>query len=146
VLAGTLERMMDARYALNPNPGTRTFQRLNRAEYERSVKDLLGVDIKADAWLPLDTKSANFDNIADVQIPSATVLEAYLDAANAVSRLAVGDAKASVSTTTFKVSRLANQNGRDGDTPIGTRGADTSVSADSERPSPSAIEYSEPSS
>ena len=50
------------------------------------------------AWLPLDTKSANFDNIADVQIPSATVLEAYLDAANAVSRLAVGDAKPSVPT------------------------------------------------
>jgi len=105
VLAGTLERMMDARYALNPNPGTRTFQRLNRAEYERSVKDLLGVDIKAESWLPLDTKSANFDNIADVQMPSATLLDSYLDAASEISRLAVGDPKASVSTSSYKIAR-----------------------------------------
>jgi hypothetical protein len=122
VLTETLERQMDAIAVRKPDVGRRSFQRLNRAEYERAVKDLLTVSVNAESWLPLDTKSANFDNIADVQIPSATVLEAYLDAANAISRLAVGDAKASVSTTTFKVSRLANQNGRDGDTPIGTRG------------------------
>ena len=122
VLTETLERQMDAIAVRKPDVGRRSFQRLNRAEYERAVKDLLTVRVNAESWLPLDTKSANFDNIADVQIPSATVLESYLDAASAISRLAVGDAKANLSTTTFKVSRLANQNGRDGDTPIGTRG------------------------
>ncbi|WP_396219709.1 DUF1592 domain-containing protein [Gemmatimonas sp.] len=126
VLAGTLERMMDARYALNPNPGTRTFQRLNRAEYERSVKDLLGVDIKAESWLPLDTKSANFDNIADVQMPSATLLDSYLDAASEISRLAVGDPKASVSTSSYKIARLASQVDPVEGAPAGTRGG-TSV-------------------
>lgn len=118
----TLERTMDARYALDPNPGTRTFQRLNRAEYERAVKDLLGLDIRADAWLPLDTKSANFDNIADVQMPSATLLDSYLDAASEISRLAVGDPKASVSTSTFKIARLASQVDPVPGAPIGTRG------------------------
>ena len=60
----------------DPNPGRRTFQRLNRAEYEASIRDLLGLDIDAGDYLPLDTKSANFDNIADVQMLSATVLRA----------------------------------------------------------------------
>ena len=122
VLLETLERTMDARYAADPNPGTRTFQRLNRAEYERAIKDVLSLDIKAESWLPLDTKSANFDNIADVQTPSATLLDSYLDAASEISRLAVGDPKAGVSTSTFKIARLASQLDQVDGAPVGTRG------------------------
>src|SRR5688572_10146782 len=73
-LVETMEQVIDK--TTKPNPGTRTFQRLNRAEYERAVKDLLGVTIDAADYLPLDTKSANFDNIADVQSLSPTLLEA----------------------------------------------------------------------
>ena len=91
VLLNTLERTMDTQFARNPNAGSRAFQRLNRAEYERAVKDLLAIEVKAGTWLPLDTKSANFDNIADVQLPSATLLDSYLDAASEIARLAVGD-------------------------------------------------------
>jgi hypothetical protein len=109
VLLNTLERTMDTQFARNPNAGSRAFQRLNRAEYERAVKDLLAIDVKAGTWLPLDTKSANFDNIADVQLPSATLLDSYLDAASEIARLAVGDPKASVSTSTYKIPRLASQ-------------------------------------
>lgn len=126
VLMETLEKQMDARWAANPNPGTRTFQRLNRAEYELAVRDLLGLDIKADSWLPLDTKSANFDNIADVQTPSATILDSYLDAASEIARLAIGDPKASVSTSTYKIPRLASQLDQVAGAPAGTRGG-TSV-------------------
>ncbi|MCA0377440.1 MAG: DUF1592 domain-containing protein [Gemmatimonadetes bacterium] len=126
VLMETLERQMDARWAANPNPGTRTFQRLNRAEYERAVRDLLTLDIKAESWLPLDTKSANFDNIADVQTPSATILDSYLDAASEIARLAVGDPKASVATSTYKIPRLASQLEQVDGAPAGTRGG-TSV-------------------
>jgi hypothetical protein len=122
VLMETLERQMDARAFANPNPGSRTFQRLNRAEYERAVRDVLSIDVRADSWLPLDTKSANFDNIADVQMPSATTLDAYLDAASEISRLAVGDPKASVSTSTFKIARLASQLEQVEGAPVGTRG------------------------
>ncbi len=121
-LADALERSMDLRYAAQPDPGSKTFQRLNVAEYERSIKDLLTLEVKADKWLPLDTKSANFDNIADVQMPSATTLDAYLDAASEISRLAVGDPKASVSTTTYKLPRLASQWTRTEGAPMGTRG------------------------
>jgi hypothetical protein len=122
VLVETLERLVDAAAATNPEPGSRTFQRLNRAEYERSIRELLTLQIDAGAWLPLDTKSANFDNIADVQMPSATLLDAYLDAASEISRLAVGDPQASTASTTYKIARLASQWSHTEGAPVGTRG------------------------
>ncbi|MGH7710988.1 MAG: DUF1587 domain-containing protein, partial [Gemmatimonadaceae bacterium] len=97
-------------------------QRLNRAEYETAVRDLLTIEVNAGNWLPLDTKSANFDNIADVQMPSATLLDAYLDAASEISRLAVGDPSASPTSATYKLPRLASQWDRVEGAPIGTRG------------------------
>jgi hypothetical protein len=121
-LAETLERLVDRAAAMRSEPGSRTFQRLNRAEYERSVRDLLTLDVDAGKWLPLDTKSANFDNIADAQLPSATLLDAYLDAASEVSRLAVGDPKASVTSVSYKQPRLASQWDQVEGAPIGTRG------------------------
>ena len=87
----TLETTVDAHAKANPNPGGRTFQRLNRAEYARAVKDLLDLDVDPGKWLPHDTMSANFDNIADEQALSPTLLEAYLNAAADISRMAVGD-------------------------------------------------------
>jgi hypothetical protein len=122
ILVETLERTIDQAAAVNPDPGGRTFQRLNRAEYERSIRELLTLEVDAGAWLPLDTKSANFDNIADVQMPSATLLDAYLDAASEIARLAVGDPNASKTSTTYKIPRLASQWDRAPGAPIGTRG------------------------
>lgn len=121
-IAETLERLVDRAAAANPNPGGRTFQRLNRAEYEQSIHDLLTLDVDAGKWLPLDTKSANFDNIADVQTPSATLLDSYLDAASEISRLAVGDATAHMASTTYKLARLASQLDQADGAPVGTRG------------------------
>jgi hypothetical protein len=126
VLTFSLERLMDARAKAEPNPGSRAFQRLNRAEYERSVQELLGLAVNAEAWLPLDTRSANFDNIADVQMPSATVLDAYLDAASEIARLAVGDPRATPASAAYRIPRLASQLERVAGAPPGTRGG-TSV-------------------
>jgi hypothetical protein len=121
-LVETLERIVDAAALANPEPGHRTFQRLNRAEYARSIRELLTLDVDAGAWLPLDTKSANFDNIADVQMPSATLLDAYLDAASEISRLAVGDPLAGTTSATYKIPRLASQWDHVAGAPVGTRG------------------------
>jgi mono/diheme cytochrome c family protein len=66
-LAEALETRVDAAAAAKPNPGWRPFQRLNRAEYSRAVKDLLDVDIDASPFLPPDQISSGFDNIADSQ-------------------------------------------------------------------------------
>ncbi len=122
LLVETLERIVDTQSRLNP--GTRTFQRLNRPEYERAVLDLLGLQVNAGNWLPLDTKSANFDNIADVQSPSATLLSAYLNAASAVSLMAVGDRNAFSTTAAYKMSVFNSQHpwNHVPGAPYGTRG------------------------
>jgi hypothetical protein len=121
-LVTQLETTIDSAAALAPNPGNRTFQRLNQSEYAESVRDLLGLHIDASGYLPPDTKSANFDNIADAQMLSPTLMDAYLNAAGEVSRLAVGDAHAIPSESTYKVPRLASQNEHVRGTPFGTRG------------------------
>ncbi len=126
VLVESLEGHMDGAAAANPNPGGRTFQRLNRAEYDRSIYDLLGLRVDAGDYLPLDTKSANFDNIADVQMVSPTLLDAYLNAAAEISRLAVGNADATASETQYRIPRWVSQTERVEGAPFGTRGG-TSV-------------------
>src|SRR5687768_16626031 len=76
-LVETLEKIVDEEAEDAPNPGTRRFQRLNRPEYQQAIRNLLELEVEPGAWLPLDTTSDNFDNIADAQALSPTLLEAY---------------------------------------------------------------------
>ncbi|HUE88089.1 MAG TPA: DUF1592 domain-containing protein [Vicinamibacterales bacterium] len=123
-LVTTLETRIDAAAAANPNPGRRTFPRLNRSEYSRSIKELLNLDVDASKWLPLDTMSANFDNIADEQALSPLLLEAYLNAAADISRMAVGDRTAVAIDHTYTAPSYVSQHPWDHvpGTPYGTRG------------------------
>jgi hypothetical protein len=121
-LVEMLERRIDQAAALAPNPGNRPFQRLNRAEYEQSIKDLLTLEINAGDYLPLDTKSANFDNIADVQMLSPTLLDAYLNAADQISRLAIGDRNATPTSKTYEKPGYFSQWEQVEGAPFGTRG------------------------
>src|SRR5437773_6730396 len=91
----SLEARLDTVATLHPTPGRRGFQRLNRAEYQRSVHDLLDLDVDVNAFLPPDTLSAGYDNVADVQTFSPALMEGYLRAASRISSLAVGDRSAS---------------------------------------------------
>ncbi len=121
-LAASMESRLDQAAALNPNPGRRPFQRLNRAEYTRAVNALVALDVDVDAFLPPDTISAGFDNVADAQTFSATLMEGYLRAASRISALAVGDPKASASEFTYKVPRTGSQMHHVEGAPFGTRG------------------------
>ena len=121
-LVQELETRIDQAAAQNPNPGFRTFQRLNRAEYASAVEDLLGLQVDVGAFLPLDTRSANFDNIADVQAPSATLMEGYLRAANHISRVALGDPDAEPNSMRYRLPRTLSQKDRVEGAPFGTRG------------------------
>jgi hypothetical protein len=121
-LVAAFETKIDRAAALNPNPGWRPSQRLNRAEYQRAVKDLLAVDVDVNAYLPADTLSDGFDNIADSQTISSTLMEGYLRAASQISRLAVGDRNASPTSMTWKVPRTASQMRHVEGAPLGTRG------------------------
>ncbi|MGE0460488.1 MAG: DUF1592 domain-containing protein [Vicinamibacterales bacterium] len=123
-LIAALETTLDTAAAKSPNPGRRTFQRLNRPEYERAIREMLGLEVNAGDWLPLDTKSANFDNIADAQALSPTLLEAYLNAATAISRMAVGDRTAPTIDVTYTNPSYMSQHPWDHveGAPYGTRG------------------------
>ncbi|HYU80124.1 MAG TPA: DUF1592 domain-containing protein, partial [Vicinamibacterales bacterium] len=121
-LVETLERRIDEKAAINPNPGWRPSQRLSRVEYARAVKDLLAIDVDVDAFLPPDTLSNGFDNIADTQMISPTLLQGYLRAASQISRMAVGDLDAAPSSKTWKVPRTASQMRHVEGAPMGTRG------------------------
>jgi hypothetical protein len=117
-----LEQRIDAAWDKNPEPGTRVFQRLNRAEYAAAVEHLLGIEVDVSSFLPLDTKSANFDNIADVQMPSTTVVEGYLRAAGQIARIALGDPEAEVANAIYRMPRVASQKDQVEGAPFGTRG------------------------
>jgi mono/diheme cytochrome c family protein len=125
-LLTTFESRMDKLAAANPNPGSRPFQRLNRAEYANAVRDLLALDIDVSTYLPPDTISHGFDNVADAQTFSPTLMDGYLRAASQISRLAVGDRNASATSTTYKIPRATSQMRRVDGAPMGTRGG-TSV-------------------
>ena len=121
-LVGALESRMDALAVADPNPGWRPFQRLNRAEYAREIKYLLDLGIDVTAFLPADTISDGFDNVADVQTFSPTLMEGYLRAASRIAMLAVGDPESTATQATFKLPKTASQMARVEGAPPGTRG------------------------
>jgi hypothetical protein len=72
-----------------PDPGRVTTRRLNRTEYNNTVRDLLGVDIRPADDFPQDDAGYGFDNIADVLSLSPVLMEKYISAAEKVTRTAL---------------------------------------------------------
>jgi hypothetical protein len=121
-LVAALEARMDAAAAADPNPGWRPFPRLNRAEYTREIRALLDLDVDVTAFLPADTISDGFDNVADVQTFSPALMEGYLRAASRIATLAIGDPESAPTQATFKLPKTASQMERVEGAPHGTRG------------------------
>jgi hypothetical protein len=74
---------------VKPDPGRVVARRLNRAEYNNTIRDLLGVDFRPADDFPQDDSGYGFDNIADVLTLSPLLMEKYLSAAETVSKLAL---------------------------------------------------------
>ena len=70
-------------------PGRVTLRRLNRNEYNRTIRDLIGVNFKPADTFPSDDVGYGFDNIGDVLTLPPVLLERYLDAADEVVRRAI---------------------------------------------------------
>lgn len=101
-----------------PPPG---LHRLNRAEYQNAVRDLLGLDVDASKFLPPDDSSRGFDNQAGTLGLSPSLLESYLSAAGTLSRLAIGD-DADAGESLYKVADDETQDYHLQGLPFGTRG------------------------
>ena len=72
-----------------PDPGRVTARRLNRTEYNNTVRDLLGVTLRPADDFPQDDAGYGFDNIADVLSLSPVLMEKYMVAAERVARSAL---------------------------------------------------------
>jgi hypothetical protein len=114
-----IENELDKNTAVHmPPPG---LHRLNRTEYANVVRDLLDLEIDPAQYLPSDDSTSGFDNIAGALGLSSTLVEAYVTAAQKISRMAVGEAEA----PTLKVYRTPEDTSQDYHVeglPFGTRG------------------------
>jgi mono/diheme cytochrome c family protein len=91
-VAAWLESEIDRAAAAHANPGhSASLHRLNRAEYANAVRDLIAVDVDAQAMLPPDEQAFGFENNAEALSMQPALLDRYVSAASAIARRAVGD-------------------------------------------------------
>jgi hypothetical protein len=69
---------------LAKDPGRVTIRRLNRAEYNNTIRDLCGVDFKPAEDFPADDVGYGFDNIGDVLSFQPILFEKYMAAADKI--------------------------------------------------------------
>lgn len=71
------------------DPGHLTAHRLNRVEYDNTIRDLLAVKFHPSADFPADDSGYGFDNIGDVLSVSPVLMEKYLNAATKIANRAI---------------------------------------------------------
>src|SRR5438128_2191993 len=101
-----------------PPPG---LHRLNRTEYANVLNDMLDLDIDPAKYLPSDDSTHGFDNIAGALGVSSTLVEAYVSAAQKISRLAIGE-PTTPSLTVYRTPEDTSQDYHIEGLPFGTRG------------------------
>ena len=118
-----LEETLDEHAAaLGPQPGNVVIHRLNRNEYANEIERLLGLQVDASQYLPPDTRSEGFENVAAVLQVSPSYLEQYISAARSVSIQAVGEPSPKANQVIYQApDQLAQDDHVDG-LPLGTRG------------------------
>ncbi len=110
---------------LGPTADPLTARRLNRDEYNRTVRDLLGVALRPADDFPLDDAGYGFDNIGDVLSVSPLLMEKYMSAARAASKAAVyGEAAPARPTKLIRfLSKKSQDDSTAGALPFSYRGA-----------------------
>lgn len=71
------------------DPGRVTLRRLNRNEYNNTIRDLVGLDLRPADDFPSDDVGYGFDNIGDVLSLPPILMERYLTAAEKVAEAAI---------------------------------------------------------
>jgi hypothetical protein len=118
----TMENTLDQVAARTVNPGSVVLHRLNRREYRNAIRELLDLEVDAEALLPRDDLSGGFDNVAEVLKISPSFLEQYMAAARQVSIEAVGNPRARLTGRVYPGSLAAQQYLNHAGLPLGTRG------------------------
>jgi mono/diheme cytochrome c family protein len=95
-----------------PDPGRVTIRRLNRTEYNNTIRDLTGIKFQPADDFPADDVGYGFDNIGDVLSLPPILLEKYLSAADKILTAAIAlDDPARERTRRFPGDALENTAG-----------------------------------
>ena len=95
---------------IQPDTGTIAARRLNRNEYNNTIRDLLAVDLPLSDAFPQDQAAFGFDNISDALSLSSVLLEKYADAAETAVRTAIfGPAKLKPSIAHYPMAIRLNE-------------------------------------
>ncbi len=94
------------------DPGRVTIRRLNRNEYNNTIRDLLGVDFHPADDFPSDDVGYGFDNIGDVLSMPPILLEKYLAAAEAISARVLGTDLANLVTNEINGGQIVDGGAR----------------------------------
>ncbi len=84
-------RVAAADAAARTAQGRTILRRLNRVEYENTVRDLLGIHVKLKEQLPEDGSADGFDNAGAANHTSSFLMEKYLEAADKALNMAIAD-------------------------------------------------------
>jgi len=121
LLISSLENDLDRAAAGKPNLVAPGVHRVNRTEYTNAVHDLLGINVDAAAYLPVDDASSGFDNVAGSLGVSPALVEGYMSAAAKISRLALGHETSPQQKRYVAQQDYSQENHVEG-LPFGTRG------------------------
>src|SRR5439155_6373085 len=80
-----------AEAARRATQGRVVLRRLNRVEYENTVRDLLGVPVELKDMLPQDTPAHGFDNVGEALHVSSFLMEKYLEGAEKALNVAIAN-------------------------------------------------------
>ena len=82
---------MQAAETARREQGRVVLRRLNRNEYENTVRDLLGIYVELKEMLPLDSSANGFDNVAEALHVSSFLMDKYLEAAEKSLNIAIAN-------------------------------------------------------
>ncbi len=120
---GWMESYLDHVGGMQEWVGHVPLHRLNRKEYANAIRDLLGIEVEAEALLPQDASADGFDNIAEALNVSPSFLEQSLNAARTVAAQAIGDPNARTGGAVYNVTGdSGDQETHVEGLPLGTRG------------------------
>ena len=99
----------------HPDPGRVTMRRLNRAEYNNTIRDLIGIDFHPADDFPADNSGYGFDDIGDVLSLPPILMEKYLAAANTILNKAIATEAVPSRTVRYKANLMEVGFNADGD-------------------------------
>ena len=111
LISGWIDSTLSQADCALEDPGRVTMRRLNRVEYNNTIRDLVGLDLKPADSFPSDDVGYGFDNIGDVLSISPILMEKYLSAAEKVAEAAITLPGAAPAATRYEAEKPPNVEG-----------------------------------